>query len=124
MQRTGRVLVIEDDPELKLAIDRQLDELGWEAVVVNSGSEAIRVVRLGLVVDVLLIDLRPPDYEGRETAWTICRHRRFTRVAFMGGLTPSEPLEPRHAPFLLKPFSTQALKNAIAGAIRLTERNW
>jgi CheY-like chemotaxis protein len=124
MQRPGRVLLVDEDPEIRLAIDRQLDELGWDAVVVNNGSEAARVVALGLVVDVLLIELREPELEGREVAWTICRHRPFTRVAFTGRTMLSEAIEPRDAPFLLKPCSTMALKNTLAGAIRLTKRNW
>jgi CheY-like chemotaxis protein len=124
MQRPGRVLLVDEDPEMRLAIDRQLDTLGWDAVVVNTGGEAARVVALGLVVDVLIIELREPELEGREVAWTICRHRPFTRVAFTGRIALSEPIEPCEAPFLLKPFSTTALKNALAGAVRLTERRW
>jgi CheY-like chemotaxis protein len=124
MQRGRRALLVDQDAEMRLAIDRQLETLGWDAVVVNSGDEAVRVVRMGFPVDVLLIELRLPDVDGRDTAWEICQLRPFTRVAFMGTMAPAEPLEPRDAPFLLKPFSTQALRNALAGAIRLTERLW
>jgi CheY-like chemotaxis protein len=114
-----RVLLVDEDPVVRLAVDRQLDTLGWDAVVVNSGEEAIRVIEMGLLVDVLLTDLRLPDLDGREVAWTICRLRPFTRVAFMGSIAPGEPMEPRDAPFLLKPFSTPALANALSGAPRI-----
>ena len=80
------------------------------------------MIEKGLLVDVLLTDLRLPDLDGREVAWTICRRRPFTRVAFMAGVAPAEPLEPRDAPFLLKPFSTQALANALAGAVAIRRR--
>ena len=110
------MLLVDEDPMVRLAVDRQLDALGWDAVVVNSGEEAIRVIEMGLAVDVLLTDLRLPDLDGREVAWTICRLRPFTRVTFMGSVAPAEPLEPRDAPFLLKPFSTTALANALSGA--------
>jgi CheY-like chemotaxis protein len=112
----GRVLLVDEDPVVRLAVDRQLDTLGWDAVSVNTGEEAIRVIEMGLFVDVLLTDLRLPDLDGRSVAWTICRLRPFTRIAFMGNGAPGEPLEPHDAPFLLKPFSTTALANALAGA--------
>lgn len=118
----GRVLLVDDDPEVRLAVDRQLDTLGWDAVAVNNGEEAIRVIEMGLLVEVLLTDLRLPDFDGRELAWTICRKRPFTRVAFMGAFAPGQPLEPRDAPFLLKPFTTMALANALAGAPPLRRR--
>src|SRR5687768_12895644 len=114
-----RVLLVDEDPMVRLAVDRQLDTLGWDAVVVNSGEEAIRVIEMGLLIDVVLTDLRLPDLDGREVAWTICRRRPFTRVAFMGSVAPAEPLEPLDAPFLMKPFSTQALSNALAGAVQM-----
>jgi CheY-like chemotaxis protein len=47
-----RVLLVDEDPMVRLAVDRQLDTLGWDAVVVNSGEEAIRVIEMGLFVDV------------------------------------------------------------------------
>lgn len=112
-----RVLLVDDDPLVRLAVDRQLDALGWEAVSVNTGGEAIRVVELGLIVDVLLTDLKLPDLDGLVLARAVTRVSPQTRVAFMAADAPGEPLEPPNAPFLLKPFSTSALGRALAGAI-------
>ena len=92
-------------------------ELGWEAVSVNTGQDAIRVVEAGLIFRILLTDLRLPDLDGRAVAWAISRLRPHTRLAFMANARPGAPLEPRHAPFLLKPFSTAALRDALSGAI-------
>jgi CheY-like chemotaxis protein len=112
-----RVLVVDEDPLVRLAVDRQLDALGWDAVTVNTGEEAIRVVEMGLLVDVLLTDLRLPDLDGLDVAWAVTRVSPRTRVAFTAAAAPDEPLEPRHAPLLLKPFSTSALSHAIEGAV-------
>jgi CheY-like chemotaxis protein len=114
----GRVLLVDEDPLVRLQVDRQLDELWWDAVAVNSGEEAIRVVELGMMIDVLLTELRLPDLDGRSVAWAVTRLQPHARVAFMGGVAPVAPLEPVDAPFLLKPFSTRALANALTGAIR------
>src|SRR5215213_714056 len=111
-----RVLVVDEDPVMRLQIDRQLDELGWDGLTVNSGEEAIRVVEMGMVIHVLLTELRLPDLDGRSVAWTICRLQPQVRVAFMGSAPMPTRVEPHPAPFLLKPFSTTALAHALAAA--------
>lgn len=119
MKRKLRVLVVDDDPLVRLAIDRQLEALSYDPVTVNNGREAIRVVEMGLVIDILLTDLHLPDFDGVSIASAVTGLSPATRVAFMSGMAPSDLLEPRDAPFLLKPFSTTALANALSGAIRM-----
>ena len=77
----------------------------------------MRVAAEQLRIDVLLTELRLPDIDGRELAWSLGQKRPFVRVAFMGRDAPDEPLEPRDAPFLKKPFTTNALSHALAQAI-------
>jgi|SRR5512134_2542440 CheY-like chemotaxis protein len=113
------VLLVDDDPELTLAVDRQLAELGYDAVVVTSGEDALRVLGEDLRVDVLLTEVRLPDIDGRELAWAVCRKRPFVRVAFMGHGLPDEPRDVRDAPFLCKPFSAPALAAALLQALPL-----
>ena len=113
----SRVLLVDDDPGVRLVVDRQLEALGWEAVPVETGQAAIRVVEGGMIVDVLLTDLDLPDIDGIAVARAVAGLSPATRVAFMSGATPRKPLEPHDAPFLLKPFPTRALANALAGAI-------
>lgn len=115
--RRPRVLLVDDDPMVRLVVDRQLDVLGWEAVPVGTGREAIRVVEGGTIVDVLLTDLDLPDINGVAVARAVSGLSPATRVAFMSGAGPSEPLHPHGAPFLLKPFSRTALTNALKGAM-------
>ena len=111
--------MVDDDSELTLAVDRQLAELGYEAVVVTSGEDALRVLDEDLRVDVLLTEVRLPDIDGRELAWTVCQKRPFVRVAFMGDDRADEPLGMRDAPFLRKPFSAPALATALMKALPL-----
>ena len=115
--RQGCVLVVDEDPIWRLAIDRQLDVLGWNVLTLNTGEEAIRVVERGFTIDILLAELRLPDIDGRQVAWAICRLRPGVRLAFMTFEPPCEPLEPPHAPLLLKPFTTTALCSTVNGAI-------
>lgn len=79
-------------------------------------------MELGLAVDVVLTELRLPDLDGRAVAWAIAKTLGRVRVAFMSTEAPRVVMEPRHAPFLLKPFSTGALASALSGAVRLRPR--
>ena len=113
------VLLVDDDPELTLAVDRQLAELGYHAMVVTNGEDALRVLGEELRVDVLLTEVRLPDIDGRELAWAVTRKRPFVRVAFMGHGLPDEAPGMRDAPFLRKPFSAPALATALVQALPL-----
>jgi len=111
------VLLVDDDPESTLAVDRQLTDLGYDAVVVTTGEDALRVLAEDLRVDVLLTEVRLPDIDGRELAWAVCRKRPFVRVAFMGHSPPGEPLDVGDVPLLTKPFSATALATALLQAL-------
>jgi CheY-like chemotaxis protein len=113
------VLLVDDDPELTLAVDRQLADLGYDAVVVASGDDALRVLGEDLRVDVLLTALRLPDMDGRDLAWAACRKRPFLRVVFMEHDSPGELPDVRDAPVLMKPFSATALATALLQAVPL-----
>ncbi len=114
-----RVLLVDDDVLVRLAIDRQLEALVYDVLSVDKGQEAISLLEKGMRFDVLVTDLNLPDVDGRSVAWTAAAFSPRMRMVFMSGRAPGEPLEPADAPFLLKPFSTTALANAIAGALPL-----
>lgn len=109
------MLLVDDDAEFRLAVDRQLAALGCDVIVVESGGDAMRVVAEPLRIDVLLTELRLPDIDGRELAWAVGQKRPFVRVAFMAAEAPDDPLDP-DAPLLKKPFTTTALVDALARA--------
>ena len=120
---TRQVLLVDDDDELRLAVDRQLCALGCEVVVVSNGEDAMRVAVEQVRIDVLLTELRLPDIDGRELAWAFGQTRPFVRVAFMGREAPEEPLAPPDAPFLKKPFTTNALSRALAQAMPMRRKS-
>jgi CheY-like chemotaxis protein len=115
---TRHVLVVDDDVELRLAVDRQLEEAGCEVVVVSNGEEAMSLLAGPIRIDVLLTELRLPDIDGRELAWAVTQKRPFVRVAYMCRELVSE-LDPLDAPLLVKPFSGAALADAVIRAMPL-----
>ncbi|OFW36096.1 MAG: hypothetical protein A3F70_17935 [Acidobacteria bacterium RIFCSPLOWO2_12_FULL_67_14] len=112
-----RVLLVDDDPAVRGTVGRQLEALGCDVVMAGSGGEAIQIAVRGPTPDILLADLQLPDMNGVAMARAVLADSPSTRVAYMSGSAPAVPLDPRTAPFLLKPFSMTVLAEALAGAI-------
>ena len=117
------ILLVDDDAELRLSVDRQLEEAGCDVVVAATGEDAMRLLVQKRRIDVLLTALRLPDIDGRELAWAVSQKRPFVRVAYIGLHRPEEPLDPVDAPFLAKPFTVTALAEAVARAAPLRRRS-
>ncbi len=109
------MLVVDEDPIIRVAIDRQLEMLGWQAICVNNGMEAVHAAELGVTVDVLLTDLQPGGLHGTTVASAVARYVPDLRVVFMG--QAASPAPDVHV--LVKPFSTRRLAEALAAAVRL-----
>jgi two-component system, cell cycle sensor histidine kinase and response regulator CckA len=113
------ILLVDGDAELRLSVDRQLEETGCDVVIASTGEEAMRLLAGQIRIDVLLTALRLPDIDGRELAWAVSQKRPFVRVAYIGLQRPDEPLDPVDAPFLAKPFTLSSLAEAVTRAAPL-----
>ena len=67
----SRVMVIEDDADLREAICLMLHYEGYEASGFSDAREAIRRIEDGLPSDVILLDLMMPVMNG----WEFCDYR-------------------------------------------------
>ena len=67
-QRRGRVLVVEDEPDVAELIRYNLVKEGWEVIIVGSGADALKRVR-DARPDVVLLDIMVPQLNG----WEVCR---------------------------------------------------
>jgi len=112
--RRGRILVVDDEKGIRLAIRRVLGR--WHDVVLAaSASEAMVVLDEDQRFDVILCDLMMPQTTGMELyEWMTREHPDITpRIAFMtgGAFTPRarEFCERTELPLLDKPIETQCL---------------
>ena len=103
-----RVLVVEDDAELRGVLERGLREEGFSVQTVATGFDALRHVD-GVAPDVLVIDIGLPDTDGRDLCQAIRARGVQTPVLF---LTARDALVDRLAGFdaggddyLAKPFA-------------------
>jgi CheY-like chemotaxis protein len=65
MEKRPRVLAIDDDADFREGLEAVLDDLGYPVTAAGSGREALEVLRTDPAPDVILLDLRMPDMDGR-----------------------------------------------------------
>jgi signal transduction histidine kinase/integral membrane sensor domain MASE1/ActR/RegA family two-component response regulator len=112
------VLVVEDDPSVRLITARLLEDRGYIAVAVSRGEEAIRLAqRPSLRIDLVLSDVVMPDLNGLETARRVRNIQPHAVVLLMSGYTDehtgsSGVLAPGMA-FIQKPFSGDQLAEKV-----------
>ncbi len=80
-----RILVIDDDEQLRSMLSRMLQLAGYEVVVAADGEEGIRLFRQN-PVDLVITDIFMPEKEGLETIREL--HKEFPDlkiIAISGG---------------------------------------
>ena len=114
-----RVLVIEDNPDLRDYLRLALESHDYQVLTAENGSEALGYLN-GHPVDVVLTDLFMPDMDGIETIAAVRRHFPKVRVIAMSGrpgvvdyLTVARELGVART--LRKPFQMDELLEALKG---------
>jgi CheY-like chemotaxis protein len=67
------VLIVEDDPDLRSMMDQFLHLEGFAPVTAVNGLDALRLLKTGLRVDAILLDLMMPVMDG----WAFRRAQRL-----------------------------------------------
>jgi PAS domain S-box-containing protein len=112
----GRILVVEDDPEVLDVTVEMLRTLGWEVLTAPDGPSGLSVLRRDADIDVLFSDIvMPRGINGVELAREARRLRPELRVLLASGY-PASALPASNAgsedgefPFLSKPYRASEL---------------
>lgn len=114
-----RILFVDDDELMRLSSIETLNDLGYSTAVAPTGAAALKYLRGGGRVDILITDIGLPDIPGAALAAEV-RARPDVRVIFATGYDERRAMgaaaEPRTS-FLAKPFAPDALARAIRGAL-------
>jgi PAS domain S-box-containing protein len=120
--RGTRVLLVEDDPSLRRALERMLTRLECRVTAAASGDEALRQVETGgLVPDLLLTDTAMPGLNGVALIRRLRAARPGLKVIRMSGYTDPDPApgttDEIHTVFLRKPITIADLIESIRRAM-------
>lgn len=116
-----RVLVIEDDQNTALAIERMLKTNGMVADRTDLGEDGLEMARI-YDYDIILLDLMLPDMEGIEVLRRLRQARVETPVLILSGLSQSENKVRSFGSgaddYLTKPFDRSELIARIHAIVR------
>ena len=114
--RPGKILVVDDDPDVRMATRDFLSSKGYEVVVAEGGREAIRLIDAS-PPDVVLLDVLMPDIDGMETLKRIVATHPTMPVIMVTANADieitSKVLQLGAADYVPKPFDLDYLDQAI-----------
>ena len=118
------VLLVEDEPLIRLFLSELLEDAGFRVVEAANGAEALVLMEAGLQVDVLLTDVdMPTGCNGFELAHRVHELWPQTELLIMSGRRwPSAGDLPPGAAFLAKPCPNDAIVSHVISAAERTKR--
>jgi PAS domain S-box-containing protein len=120
-RRTGRILLVEDEPVLREIAQRVLVRAGFDVTAAAGPGEAIIAAETGPEpFDLLLTDVVMPGMLGPELARRLRNSRPDLRVLLASGYASEIVDSERHEdPLLAKPFSPETLLAAVDAVMGL-----
>ncbi|MBG0560191.1 response regulator [Actinoplanes sp. NEAU-A11] len=113
----GRVLIVEDQPDVAQLVQRLIAPAGYEITVATDALMAVTQVATGTRPDLLITDVVMPTMTGPELAGALRAHQPDLPVLYMSGYTAAS-LGPQlhlddNSMLLEKPFTRSTLLGAI-----------
>ena len=117
LPRVGRgetVLVVDDEPAIRMLISDVLTDLGYNAVEAVDGPSAMKILQSKLVIDLLMTDVGLPNgMNGRQIADAARSTRPNLKVIFITGYAENAAISHGHLEpgmtVVTKPFAMDAL---------------
>jgi CheY-like chemotaxis protein len=114
------VLLVEDDPSVRLLITEVLHDLNYRCVVAEDSADASVILASDIRLDLMITDIGLPGMDGRQLAQVGWQHRPGLKVLFVTGYADRANLREDNLlnsrfNMMTKPFSLEAL------AVRIKE---
>jgi signal transduction histidine kinase len=115
---TAKILVIDDDDDVRDVITSTLSDLGYQLRTASSGAEGVQNIREWRP-DLVVLDFAMPGMNGAEVAFKSREGQPDLRILFVSGYSDTSALEAAvgNTPLLHKPFRPADLAVAVAKAL-------
>ena len=118
----GTILLAEDDPNVRVVIERLLREAGHDVLSAGGGLEALARSRThDGTIHLLVSDVLMPDLGGADLAKQLLAERPGLRVLFVSGYVPEGSLLPGEpgqlVEYLAKPVTADRLQRKVASLL-------
>ena len=116
------VLVVDDEPSVRMLVAEVLDELGYSAIEASDGISGLKVLRSDVRIDLLITDVGlPGGLNGRQMADAARTNRPDLKVLFITGYAENAAIGNGHLErgmhVLTKPFAMDMLAARIRSII-------
>jgi nitrogen-specific signal transduction histidine kinase/CheY-like chemotaxis protein len=115
------VLVVDDEPTVRMLVTEVLEELGYTAIEAADGAVGLKVLHSKARIDLLVTDVGLPGMNGRQVADAARAIRPGLKVLFITGYAENAVLSHGHLEpgmhVLTKPFAMEALASRIKDLI-------
>lgn len=120
------VLLVEDEPLIRLFISELLEDAGFRVVEAANATEALVLLEAGLRVNVLLTDVdMPVGCDGFELAHRVHESWPEAEILIMSGRRwPEQGDLPPGAAFLAKPCPNEAIVSHVYSAAERTKHSY
>ncbi len=116
--RGARILVVDDDAEVREVAAGLLAELGATVLTAPGGAAALALIADGAAVDAALVDYAMPGMSGSQTLARLRVLRPALPVVIVSGYADTEALSGGDAQLLRKPFRAIDLAAALGPLLR------
>lgn len=119
----GRILIVDDDPDMRLVLREHLEPEGFEVLDAGNGAE-MRALIEREQVDLVILDLQLPDEDGLNLA-KVLREKTDAGIVMLTGKGTSVDmvvgLEVGADDYVAKPFKSRELLARIRSVLRRTK---
>jgi len=116
-----RVLLVDDDDDLRALIRQGFEEIGWEVQEAASGLDLVNALANGKEFNVVVSDIQMPWLSGLQAATAVRRNGGIVPFVLMSALKGEEVHTTvaalSHSVFLQKPFELSTLVKAVTVAL-------
>ncbi|HEX3765947.1 MAG TPA: response regulator [Kofleriaceae bacterium] len=119
------VLIVEDDPDIRLLFSTALSVRGYQVATAGNGDEALAALESDRLPSVIIADLHMPVMDGWKFLSALHADPRLSAIPVVVVTAADDPGRdaPRPSTVLLKPVSTETLIDAIETAIAGGDRS-
>lgn len=111
------VLVVEDDPSVRMLVHEVLDELGYKTLVAGEATAAVPILASDQPLDLMISDVGLPGMNGRELAEVAQGHRPDLPILFVTGYAEKAAVRSgflgANMQMISKPFALDVLAGKI-----------
>ena len=127
----GKILLVDDEDKFRISLKKRLELRGFETVALDSGKEAVKIVKGNPDIDVVILDRKMPGISGEQVLKEIRDFRPALQVIFLTGHgsvgSAMEVGKLEAYAYLEKPCDfnklIEVIENARADKVRVMERH-